>query len=328
MATSLGQIEAAYVDPFLIDVALPETTLGTLTIDICGKSAHGTGCIEPMNLKTVSEGPPEVLTTDEPGIALAVFASSRRVRLFGTFSDGVVRNVTHAEAGTEYVSEDMSIAVVDDNGLVEARRIGQTHVIASNGAQNPVFDVVVTSALGDSDLNGYVDGQDASHLVSCLSGLSVNNGWAPTDTDCRIFFDFDADSDLDLRDWMEFALRYTGQYDPVRQPQPHHDGTGGEVQSSRVLNGQDQRKGLRLRADPRPIGPLKSFGADPGIIQKPVGSQQISPILGFLGQGSIGCLGHRGRYSKGLFERRRSPRSMPLGCSAAHRSPAYGTYLS
>lgn len=68
-------------------------------------------------------------------------------------------------------------------------------------------------ATGDVDHDGDVDAIDFQHGVACLilSGPDIFT-WLE---DCQAVFDFDADTDVDLHDVVQFQLRFTGP-----QPQP------------------------------------------------------------------------------------------------------------
>ena len=58
---------------------------------------------------------------------------------------------------------------------------------------------------GDYDNNGEVDLEDSAHLLGCMT----RPGNGPTTADCEVFC-FDADNDVDLADFADFALVFTG----------------------------------------------------------------------------------------------------------------------
>ena len=66
----------------------------------------------------------------------------------------------------------------------------------------------LAGASGDFDGNGYVDPRDFqySEIRLSLSGPGEHPGFA----ECRSVFDSDGDADVDLQDFAEFQLLFTG----------------------------------------------------------------------------------------------------------------------
>ncbi len=77
-----------------------------------------------------------------------------------------------------------------------------------------VHDIAVKRyATGDYDGDGYVTLDDFSAFAACLAGPGVMPAPAappPTAEECTQAFDFDADADVDLLDFADFGIAFTG----------------------------------------------------------------------------------------------------------------------
>jgi murein tripeptide amidase MpaA len=67
-----------------------------------------------------------------------------------------------------------------------------------------LYSTLCNGMMGDYNGDGRVDQEDFNQLLTCHAGPDV-----PVGPGCAIF-DFDADADVDLRDFAEFQLRFTG----------------------------------------------------------------------------------------------------------------------
>lgn len=69
--------------------------------------------------------------------------ASRKLLVYGKYSDGMERDISGESSGTTYTSMDKSVAVVDADGDVTARAAGKTQIIIKNGKYETAVNVTV-----------------------------------------------------------------------------------------------------------------------------------------------------------------------------------------
>jgi hypothetical protein len=75
------------------------------------------------------------------------FTDRRQLAVMGTFSDGIVRDVSGAATGTVYTSNNESIVRVTEDGELVPVSEGQTTVVVQNGALQDSITVRVNEIL-------------------------------------------------------------------------------------------------------------------------------------------------------------------------------------
>jgi hypothetical protein len=123
--------------------------------------------------------PTSISLTPSTPILLEV-GSTLELLVTGQFADGIDRDVSSSELGTEYATAQPSVASVSIEGVLTAIAAGTTTVFVSNGSASTFLPVTVTIVL-DSDGDGISDTLEGSG--------DMDNDGVPNM--------FDADSDND-----------------------------------------------------------------------------------------------------------------------------------
>jgi hypothetical protein len=137
-------VEAPYEFEFTID---PVFT-GADTILVSGKLPNG-GIVEAEVQILVTLTPSVVLEgirvdRDQETLFMQV-GSKRKIYVDGTFSDGVVRDVSSTFMGTTYTTSNEKIATVDANGLVTATGPGTAKITIKSGKHELTIEADVES---------------------------------------------------------------------------------------------------------------------------------------------------------------------------------------
>ena len=64
--------------------------------------------------------------------------------------------------------------------------------------------------IGDYDADGDVDARDFCEFQECFSGSPGDAGFIPPTDECAILFDYDEDVDIDLQDYATYQSLCTG----------------------------------------------------------------------------------------------------------------------
>ena len=91
---------------------------------------------------TADPGPLEELAVVSPP-ALASIGEVVQLEVFGRFRDGVVRDLTHPERGTKYMTSNDGVLGIDPTGLLQARSRGTAQVLVSNRGKVRIVTIAV-----------------------------------------------------------------------------------------------------------------------------------------------------------------------------------------
>jgi len=126
-------------------VTVPEFAVGPFPITAIGKDASGNLYTGKVSLTVVPAVALERLVVSPPSIVLSSQAPQISLAVEGVYADATVRDLTGGVSGTTYESSDAAVAVIDANGLVQARGNGAAIVTVRNGAVSGTATVVVES---------------------------------------------------------------------------------------------------------------------------------------------------------------------------------------
>lgn len=135
--------------PFEIDLPIPDDAVGTIELLAVGIDADGSFTSSASIHLTVV--PPAALTAvtivNRDPILFA--GESRRIGVLGSYADGIVRDLSGASAGTQYLSSTPAFFSVSADGVVTAVAEGIATLVARNGGFQDSVTVTVREALGD-----------------------------------------------------------------------------------------------------------------------------------------------------------------------------------
>jgi hypothetical protein len=140
--------------PYNFEFTIPLEFMGTETIVANGKlqddshieSKVQINVVIPSNivLKDIVIDRSKIYLTKMPAGTLGSnFYEQRQLRIKGQFSDGVVRDLSSSATGTEYLSSNSNIAIVDQQGLVTAVSPGDAKITIKNGGKQVEISVAV-----------------------------------------------------------------------------------------------------------------------------------------------------------------------------------------
>ena len=111
----------------------------------------------------------------------ASLANNPSIYVVGQYDDGVDRNLSGADLGTTYVSNNTEIATVDQNGIVTGIRDGSTSVSVFNGSFAVNIDVLVSgvSAAPQFRLVPFADDLYVDELFQYTLSASDSDGTIP-----------------------------------------------------------------------------------------------------------------------------------------------------
>ncbi len=123
----------------------PSNLLGAATLVAAGRYTNGN--VSGTSVEVTVQPPSGVtllaMATESSSVVLDALSASRRVRVRGTFSDMVERQMGNVGAGTHFIVENTNIAVVDQQGRVTACGEGVTWLDVVNGVLSNRISVQV-----------------------------------------------------------------------------------------------------------------------------------------------------------------------------------------
>lgn len=134
--------------PFLVELPVPVDLVGELTIRAFGLSASNelsdSGSVSLRAVPAATLQSVRIVNRDP---ILFGAGSTQRLAVVGTYSDGVVRDLTRPLAGTTYLVADARFVTASATGLITAREPGITTVVARNSGRQDSVSVTVLESL-------------------------------------------------------------------------------------------------------------------------------------------------------------------------------------
>jgi hypothetical protein len=128
---------------------LPPDYTGPATITATGKVLNRETTSPPESNFTIYVKLPAfvvvqgIRTGDDQTLLFMQPYATRRLSVYGQYSDGVERDISSGQSGTTYDSSNKTVALVDTNGIVTARVPGKVQIIVKNGTNELAVTVIV-----------------------------------------------------------------------------------------------------------------------------------------------------------------------------------------
>jgi hypothetical protein len=174
--------------PFTVTLDVPEEALGEITLTAWAFDAdENLAESDPVVIIAETEAMLVELSVLPEVLYLFDFAPTEQLTVIGTYDDDTERNLTSPEFGTEYESDDTTIATVDEQGVVTSVLPGTTMIRAMNAGiiGEAIVNVQSVPCPADFDGDGEVNSSDLEHLL---------DAWGTPDGDV------DGDGDTDTAD--------------------------------------------------------------------------------------------------------------------------------
>lgn len=165
---SIGDTVLIESAPFTSDIQIPVDAIGAISFSAIAFDSDWNIAIAQDVVVTADVAASLTGIAFDPDVAfLLAFAADYQLRVFGTFDDGVNRDVTAPQRGTEYASLNPEIATIDEAGLVTAVSVGVATVQATNGMHSDTAQVFVetVTCVGDINIDAVVDTVDLLALL-------------------------------------------------------------------------------------------------------------------------------------------------------------------
>lgn len=134
--------------PFQGSLDIPVSYLGPMQIAAMGRSTDGTITFsEEIEVQVETDLTLNALEVIQRNPVLFDFTDRRQLGVLGTFSDGIVRDVSSASAGTVYTSNNENIVRITEDGVLVPVSEGQTTVLVQNGGLQDSITVRVNEIL-------------------------------------------------------------------------------------------------------------------------------------------------------------------------------------
>lgn len=151
---------------------------GTIAVALDGVEL-GLQSLDAMSLDVLVPGHLIELAVAPDESDLLEFGSALQLSVTGTFSDGMVLDLTDASEGTVYQSSDPAVATVDADGLVRAVGGGEVEIRAYNLGRSAAAQVHVLITVVDGTLYVFGDlhssGRITAETLAVSQGLTVQN---------------------------------------------------------------------------------------------------------------------------------------------------------
>jgi len=135
--------------PYTWTLQLPPDYTGPATITATGKVLNRKTTSPPESNVTIYVKLPAfvvvqgIRTGDDQTLLFMRPYATRKLSVYGQYSDGVERDISSGQSGTTYDSSNKTVALVDANGVVTARVPGKVQIIVKNGTNELAVTVVV-----------------------------------------------------------------------------------------------------------------------------------------------------------------------------------------
>lgn len=143
IACPLG-IKTFSTSPFKWDIAVPEDKIGSFSIGVVGEDLKGEFFYDETTLIVKSQVPLESISVSPQEIYFRFPEEKVQIGVLGIYSNGKTAYISPSGMGTDFVSSDTSVAIVDENGLVTAKGNGNCKISISNNGKSVVIPVEVS----------------------------------------------------------------------------------------------------------------------------------------------------------------------------------------
>lgn len=140
-----GDCPELKLPPYECRVTIPPGSPRTINIGALGKPFRG----DPVFANDISVVVRVTATlqglrvNDDQRTIFPIVGSSRKLYIYGQYSDGIERHLEDPATGTTYESSDPKVATIDANGLVKAVAPGKAVITVKNGDKQLQVQVVV-----------------------------------------------------------------------------------------------------------------------------------------------------------------------------------------
>lgn len=141
--SELGPVELSGT-PFTGSVEIPDSFLGPLQLIAMGTDGDEAVVFsDPVEVMVATDLTLESIEIVTGHVVMAGPGDERQLLVEGTYSDGVVRNITPAYTGTTYQSADPEIVEVTENGVLIPLSEGDTTIVVQNQSQQSSMTATV-----------------------------------------------------------------------------------------------------------------------------------------------------------------------------------------
>ena len=148
----VSRFEAEFDDtaPFTMDLDIPVDAIGVLSLEALAFDAEWNMAVatEVVVQIDVSASLTAIAFFDDTAFISIDLDPTYQAHVFGSYDDGVKRNLTSSELGTVYESLDPEIATIDAEGMVTGLSDGTATVRATNGPHTATTTVIVGESFG------------------------------------------------------------------------------------------------------------------------------------------------------------------------------------
>ena len=154
----VSRFEAGFDEtgPFTMDLDIPIDAIGALTLFALAFDAEWNmaGAMEVVVQIDVSASLTGIAFSADTAFVYIDLDPTYQARVFGSYDDGIERNITSSELGTVYESLYPGIVTIDTEGMVTGLSDGTATVRATNGPHTATAQIFVKSFPSPADITG------------------------------------------------------------------------------------------------------------------------------------------------------------------------------
>jgi hypothetical protein len=139
-----GVAEVDETAPFEFNLTIPSEAVGTFELSAIGSDNDNN--FYSSNTVTLQVIPPailEAITIVPQDAILFAIGENRNLAVLGSYSDGVVRDITSFSSGTEYLTSSPEIVTVSPEGVVTSTGAGIATIVARNDTIQDSINITV-----------------------------------------------------------------------------------------------------------------------------------------------------------------------------------------
>ena len=135
--------ETATKPPFTFTLSIPNDAVGSMLILALGKDRSGNMHTDEIKIIVRPTASLESLDLEPSAVRFSGLTGlQQQVTVNAMYSDGVQRDVTSAETGTSYHSDNPNVVTVDEDGLLEVQGNGEALITVTNVTNPGAFATV------------------------------------------------------------------------------------------------------------------------------------------------------------------------------------------